>query len=477
MAIVKTDNQHYSDIAAAIRNKSGTSLRYKPSEMPSAILSLEAGGQNSSIIVHAPTGSQVVAACGDDIRTGIENDGVWRFDNCGLGSWLVTASKDSLSKELSVEIREEGQLMRYELYVTYVGIFGIMRDINSSSPQWTRTDAAENLTVVPSVGITPGHSDFDNFYPWKEISREILSTGDVVVKIPRFWYRRYREGNIEYLKISDTALDGYKLHPAFEHADVKRNAIYIGAYKTSASGTSVSGVAPCVGKNRGGHRSMAKNKGTGWGIVDIATLSAIQMLYLVEFANFNCQEAIGKGICSAGAMVNTGLTDDLYENVGHTGRLATEDEGSTNILWRGLEDLWGNVLEFVDGLNPDGTASKYYVCNNPSSYADGSKDSYVALSFSMPDATSYTYVTKMGLDSTYDYIMLPSEASGGSSSTYICDAMIRNTKNGATLPKYGGKYTSGDMAGLFKLQSNTNYVVSDSYCGSRLQYIPQEVSA
>jgi hypothetical protein len=41
MAIVKTDNQHYSNIAAAIRNKKGVADTYTPSAMAAAIASIQ----------------------------------------------------------------------------------------------------------------------------------------------------------------------------------------------------------------------------------------------------------------------------------------------------------------------------------------------------------------------------------------------------------------------------------------------------
>lgn len=43
MAIVTTDNQHYTDIAAAIRSKNGTETLYKPSEMAAAIQAISGG--------------------------------------------------------------------------------------------------------------------------------------------------------------------------------------------------------------------------------------------------------------------------------------------------------------------------------------------------------------------------------------------------------------------------------------------------
>ena len=44
MAIVTTDNQHYMDIAAAIRAKNGTDTQYTPAEMPAAIQAISGGG-------------------------------------------------------------------------------------------------------------------------------------------------------------------------------------------------------------------------------------------------------------------------------------------------------------------------------------------------------------------------------------------------------------------------------------------------
>ena len=43
MAKIITDNQHYIDIAAAIRTKNETETLYKPSEMAPAILAIQGG--------------------------------------------------------------------------------------------------------------------------------------------------------------------------------------------------------------------------------------------------------------------------------------------------------------------------------------------------------------------------------------------------------------------------------------------------
>lgn len=117
------------------------------------------------------------------------------------------------------------------------------------------------------------------------------------MKIPKFWYRRYRSGNVEYLKIADKATSGFTLHPAFNHGGVAKDYLYVGAYKTTSGNKSASGVSPLVNQARATMRSNAKAKGTGWGIIDIAALSAIQMLFSWNLPTTMCSLIIGRGYC------------------------------------------------------------------------------------------------------------------------------------------------------------------------------------
>ena len=51
MAIVTTDNAHYGDIAAAIREKAGGTALYKPAEMAAAIRAIQTGGGAPAVSV------------------------------------------------------------------------------------------------------------------------------------------------------------------------------------------------------------------------------------------------------------------------------------------------------------------------------------------------------------------------------------------------------------------------------------------
>jgi len=99
--------------------------------------------------------------------------------------------------------------------VTIPLIFGITRDSNNSSPVWTRTDDAVGYTATASLGGVPGYSSFDNKPIYKDIVRENIGN-DVMVKIPKFWFKRTIDNNgIETIKITERKVEGFLLHPAF----------------------------------------------------------------------------------------------------------------------------------------------------------------------------------------------------------------------------------------------------------------------
>lgn len=67
MAIVTTDNKHYSDIAEAIRNK-GVSGSFKPEQMAAAIESIEGGGGSLPSSINKLDGGSFTVASDTDVR-------------------------------------------------------------------------------------------------------------------------------------------------------------------------------------------------------------------------------------------------------------------------------------------------------------------------------------------------------------------------------------------------------------------------
>lgn len=255
-------------------------------------------------------------------------------------------------------------------------------------------------------------------------------------------------------------------HPAFLHngATTPQHYIYVGAYVTSSSyQKSVSGGYPSNNATRATFRTNAKAKGAGWGIIDISTVSAIQMLIMVEYATNDVQTAIGDGYTSSSNRISSGTCDNVP---GLTGRPAGTSN-TVDVVWRGIEGFWGNLWEWLDGLNFYNGA--YLVCNDQSSYADGTSTGYTSLGYTGATNWSSSYIKEMGYDASAPAYMLPI-VGGGSSSTYYCDIVYSNT--GWRIAQCGGGYTSGAEAGLFAQAVTNASSATDLAVGSRLLYIP-----
>lgn len=429
-----------------------------------------AGASGGEIKITAPAGVKVIAvntATGKTHTRTANSNGEATFKGLPEGNYEVHIEQDGqTSYTLNVVVA-----YKTSLKLGWSKVYGISRDITAPSPVWTRTNDAVGMNATATNGTAAGASDFSLYYPWREITRVTLSTGDVMVKIPRFWFRRYRDGNIEHIEIADTAIPGYTLHPAFAHSGVEKDCIYVGAYKSSDNNRSVSGAEVTATSQQSWFRDLAAEKGTGWGIFDISTLSAIQMLILVEFATNDTQGTIGKGI-SAGDSAVTGTTDSV---IGLTGSVDRTNE-LRDVVWRGLEGLWGNVPEHIDGLQRWYQA--YSVSNSPDTYDESDGTGYATLSYTGP-LGSYlnngTYIMELGLDTEYSHIMLPTVVSEtlGSADTYFCDAYqsASNAYPAATMA-HGGFPSEHSGCGLFAMQNIKSASDGGIRCASRLIYIP-----
>lgn len=423
----------------------------------------------STINVTYPAGAALTCTCGSTVYTATTSTGSYRFTVRKTGTWTVKAVQGAYQESAAVSITADGQAKSVTL--VFANIYGISRNVSSSSSAWTRTDGAVGKTATASIATAAGSSDFSACYPWSGIVRETLSTGDVMVKIPKFYYRRYQEGNVEYIKIADKAASGFAVHPLFNHAGIEKSCAYIGAYETSSLTKSVPNARPNEGRTRADFRTHAKSKGSGWGLIDIAALSAIQMLVLVEFATYDVQTAIGKGYSSftnfdSSVVRVTGTADSVPNLTG----IPTTSDGYDQVVWRGIEGLWGNVEEYIDGVNwNNGT---YYVCNDPSKYADDTEANYQKLSFTGNVNWGYDkYITREGIDAGENsHVLLPAEAAGGSSTTYMCD--VCSAATGWRVFRYGGYWYSQGKAGLFTIDMAYGSDNVITRAGARLLYIP-----
>lgn len=193
--------------------------------------------------------------------------------------------------------------------------YGIRRLLTDNTvASWTRLADAEKLTAKATKDGVEVANDFDKCYPWSDIKKcnintetgkvaayygeanyaEDGSNGEVMVRIPEFWWKRERKTEndgkeYEYIFIADYERAGY----------TKSEEFFVGAYLLSVGADekahSISGAVPKYNSTLANFRTLAKGVGNGFCLLDYHYF-LLQMLYLVEYANFNSQSMLGQGI-------------------------------------------------------------------------------------------------------------------------------------------------------------------------------------
>jgi hypothetical protein len=328
--------------------------------------------------------------------------------------------------------------------------------------------------------------------------------GNVMVEIPKFYYRQERSGTTTTWKVSAVGQSGYKVHPAFIKDGVEVDFRYYGAYDAcvyddSASGylaglnlddntanvdlvndslASVKGIYPMVGLTRDEFRTLGENVGAGWRQLDFTLWSAVQMLYLIEYQSFFSQDILGAGntngtyvassalqsasphtIAGAGDAIANGSTNTV------TGAGVSAKPGTSFMKYRGIENFYGNCWKWADGINVNvGGTGNVHLTNNGADFADNTSTNMTLITSSLSTASGFIR-NLLPVDGYF----LSSSNSGASSTTYITDQHFANTSSNRVVD-VGGAANNGTSAGAFCLESADSSSGAYRVIGGRLAY-------
>lgn len=306
-------------------------------------------------------------------------------------------------------------------------------------------------------------NDFDCIYPWSDIKTYNYNTttnqitafigepifkfdgtnGEVMTRFPQFWYKREQKteagSTYEYIYIADYAEEGFTKSEQFSLSR------YI-ASGSSSKLSSASGKSPLGNVTPDNFRTYAKALGNGWGLLDIWHWSVLQMLYLVEYADYNIQNKLGNGVVNK-EWINafngnsSGGCDSLGMKSGSLG-----NDGTYSMIYRGVEDIYGNMWQFCDGINISNCQA--YVCNNPEAYGCNIfSEPYSMLGYKNL-TVSGQYTKKVGYDINNPSIQLPVEG-GGSSDTYVTDCYWCREETQVKVAWVGGSWIDTSCCGLW----------------------------
>lgn len=324
-----------------------------------------------------------------------------------------------------------------------------------------RTDAAVGRNVT--VGASTIDSGFDSCYPWSDIEEVTDKFGNVFVKIPKFYSKITKNVDGTYKhQLSGMKHEGFDT--LFKIGENEIDYVMVGKYEGSGSSSRVyskSGQAPLENVTMDEFRNGCKANGAGYQQYDFLIDLIIKELWLVEMKTTDCQ-SIMYGYAKNGnsTKIDTGATDEVTKP---SGSPVSNTDGEHACKYRGIENPWGNIYKWCDGISFSG--SSVYVCTEPTAYSAGkttglyeyygtraSNDGFVKTVAPLAEGSLIQYVTAVGADE----------------SSYYCDKSLRS----GTVLYCGGYWYSGTNAGLWCWLGNNFASGSSNRIGGRLCYKP-----
>ena len=422
-------------------------------------------------------------------------------------------------------------------------IIGIEWDSSSSSPDLKRI--AADGTAIPSAYFNresyfnshPIHGNMKRCtltsagsatYGTDAKGTGLTLTNDyVMVRIPKTYIKFEYSSPYWRWWISPTPATGFSLHPAFYqrgHSASPVDQIYVGAYTAGANGgttttngtsncltatdwtglklTSKSGVKNLTGSGSSGtmaqFEAAASAIGTGWGIMNFHTLCLLQLLFYTEYASFDSQSKLGLGRTNASNtaaaltgtylnQVGEGAGTDIQSLLASNGTYGSTSSGYHSVVWRGIENLWGNIWQWIPGYNTTDTSHRILKRDGTGTIADVlAAGSYEEITDPIPlngttnisgtDAGTYChgYVSALARDS--GNILGPMFVPGalaGASNTYLTDYAYSHqsgiSQTGVLLA--GGDWHRGLRAGVGVRSSLNGPSHVGATIGGRVEFI------
>ena len=365
-------------------------------------------------------------------------------------------------------------------------------------------------------------------------------TVQIMVYQPKFYYRvvplkleKIENGIGYYIRkanyyVSDTPKAGFKLHPAFYDENGKeieyilfsafegsyvvhnlpanQNSPYVNDAIHNSTVTnleedcimSLYGTKPISGlyKNltRANAETLCRNFGRGWHCETIKTLSANQLLMMIEFGTMNMQQAVENGITAISGdstksrSCYTGSTNSLGNNTGHAESSSFRfdadnpvvnysEPGKRAVSYRGIENPWGNLWKWIQGINVYGTSindRQMYVASDFNFKESTHTGNYEAAGCRLPEENSY--ISAMGYsDEKFDWLFIPAECKGASNLPVGDSWNSTLNLSQITIARtylYGGAWGTKEEAGAYRISNLSTSTDKSSAYGCRTVYIP-----
>lgn len=433
-----------------------------------------------TLTVSADTGSNILVARGETRFNGVSTDGKAEFMLPETGTWTVTATKNGKVATGNVNVTEYTDYTVVLRFYKYYGV-QIGTGDNPESNVTYIGDAAghaagyiswKNDIIIGSIRpramngqLLLDYLDPNDFSKFTDGS-SITSDTDVMIEVPApIGYKI--ESDVNGTKVwvtNDPNAEGYCYNAHSLYAEKDCAAIYFGAFlacQRSDGLHSLPGATPITNISLRQARQYAQTRGEGFQLFSAYPLKLMQCMYLIIYKNTNGQEALGYGYSPGSSATAAKATGGTIRK----GMCYGESKGQEQVKFLGMEDFWGNLNQWIDGL-----------------YCDADYTIHTAYTDFEIGGANYPYLSDSGLaglagengvegwvsavigNNDGGFCMTEKE---GSSTTYYCD-LARTV--GDKYAYFGGNWRDALCCGPFRLSIAFADTASGATIGARLMY-------
>ena len=292
--------------------------------------------------------------------------------------------------------------------------------------------------------------------------------GDSMVAFPRHGLviSTSSDGNTLTVSMTDNPDDENFKYKAHERGTERREVFYYGSYDGYVQNgklRSLKGKQPTRNNTIASFRNYAQENGDGYELIAFYQYVYLQCMYLLKYCSLNSQDSVATGYMETDnyTFVDTGETESWGMDMEIIKQSNPEyaNDGKHHMKLFGIEDLWGNVVNIIDGVYTDANYNAFTATDN---FAD--TEGYANKGKIAPENTN-GYMSKP--QGTTELGFTPKEANG-SGTTYFCDGFNIGPE---CLFAVSGGDTKIYSSGIFAIGCRDYKTYKNNGSGSRLMYL------
>ena len=324
------------------------------------------------------------------------------------------------------------------------------------------------------LSSSPCHLAFDTRGPWGLMDKNVHdSYGNAFVRVPKFYIRKTQDKSkplttwqVSLVKQGDdwylpNCFYDFYNNKELKYVDVSRYEGLIISGKLQSK----TGVTPTTSVDINDFRTAATALNAdgkkGYHLWDVHTLDALQVLFTIEFATLDSQSIMEGNTDNTGnSLMNTGATDNVKGSSGFV------TSGATPMTYRGIENLYGNLGMWTDGLNTTGLS--LYSCDDATKYvSDTFTNPYYEVSYQLTYSGGQN-ITGFGFDKNHPSVEAPISYNNDPYNAYYHDQGTINSSGNYVVYTGGSWFWNAGGSGLWSWYSVSSSTSASRDFGSRL---------